>query len=108
MHPIADKAEIAIDFPDKLYIGEFGVHASFDACTEADGVLIRLRRNSGEKRDVQIHLHYLLFADILEELGDALAGAVATIDAPHRERLATAVRHLSTVLQSVTPRPAAG
>ena len=33
MHPIADKAEIAIDFPEKLYIGEFGRHSSFDACS---------------------------------------------------------------------------
>jgi hypothetical protein len=48
MHPIADKAEIAVEFPDKLYMGQFGRHSSFEAATESDGILIRLRHQDGE------------------------------------------------------------
>ena len=98
MHPIADKAEIAVDFPDKLYLGEFGHHSSFEACTEPDGVMIRLSRQGGEKRAVQIHLHDLLFADILEEIGHSFAEG-APIDVQHRERLVVAVRALLGALE---------
>jgi hypothetical protein len=31
LHPISDKAEVAVDFPDKAYIGSFGRHSQFDA-----------------------------------------------------------------------------
>jgi hypothetical protein len=55
MHPITDKAEVAIDFPDKFYMGGFGRDCSFEARAEADGVLIRLVRSEGEKRAVEIH-----------------------------------------------------
>ena len=106
MHPIADKAEIAVDFPDKFYMGEFGRQSSFDARTEADGVLIRLHRQDGEKRDAQIHLHYLLFADIIGELARAVATS-APIDALHREPLVVAVRHLLAALDPAAPTPSA-
>jgi hypothetical protein len=98
MHPIPDKAEIAVDFPEKLYIGEFGRHSSFDAGTEADGVLIRLTRQGGEKRDTQIHLHYLLFGDILAEIARAVAKQTP-IDALHREPLIEAARDLLEALE---------
>jgi len=58
MHPIADKAEITVDFPQKFYMGQFGHHSSFDAAIETDGVLIRLSRQDDGKREAQIHLHY--------------------------------------------------
>jgi hypothetical protein len=98
MHPIADKAEIAVDFPDKLYVGQFGRHSSFEAATEPDGVLIRLRHQDGEKRDVQIHLHYLLFADILAEIARSVANS-APIDAIHSQPLTAATRDLHTALE---------
>ena len=31
LHPIADKAEVSVDFPDKAYIGSFSRHSQFDA-----------------------------------------------------------------------------
>jgi hypothetical protein len=67
MHPIADKTEVAIDFPDKGYMGGFGRDSGYEARAEIDGVLIRLVRNGGEKRIVEIHLHHLLLADILDD-----------------------------------------
>ena len=39
-HPITDKGEVAIDFPDKFYSGGFGRDSSFEARAEADGVLL--------------------------------------------------------------------
>ncbi len=72
MQPIADKAEIAIDFPDKFYMGGFGRDCAFEARAEDDGVLIRLVRSGGEKRVAEIHLHHFLFANILDELARSL------------------------------------
>jgi hypothetical protein len=72
MHPIADKAEIAVEFPDKVYMGQFGQHSSFEATIETSGVLIRLGRRDDERREVQIHLHYLLFADVLAEIARSI------------------------------------
>jgi len=45
MHPITDKAEVAIDFPDKFHSGGFGRDSAFEARAEADNVLIRLVRS---------------------------------------------------------------
>lgn len=73
MHPITDKAEVAIDFPDKLYMGNFGRNSAFEAKADDDGVLIRLVRAGSEKRIVEIHIHYLL-ASILDDLAVSLAG----------------------------------
>ena len=30
LHPISDKAEVSVDFPDKAYIGSFTRHSQFD------------------------------------------------------------------------------
>ena len=35
LHPIADKAEVSVDFPDKAYIGSFSRHSQFDATPTA-------------------------------------------------------------------------
>ncbi len=86
MHPISDKAEVAIDFPDKAYMGGFGRDCSFDARADADGMMIRLVRTSGEKREAEIHLHHFLFAGILDELARSL-GEREPIDETHRQPL---------------------
>jgi len=90
MHQISDKAEVAIDFPDKFYIGGFGRDAEFEVRAEEDAVLIRLVRSGSEKRRVDIHLHYFLFANILEELAASIAQR-KPIDDLHKQPLATAV-----------------
>ena len=97
MHPIADKAEVAIDFPDKFYMGGFGRDCAFEARAEEDGVMIRLVRSSGEKRAVEVHLHHLLLAGILDDVAQSLAGR-EPIDAPHREPLLAAARKLGAAL----------
>jgi hypothetical protein len=99
MHPILDKAEVVIDFPDKFYMGSFGRDSSFKARSEADGVLIRLVRATGEKRAAEMHLHYFLLAAILDELAASLPASPA-IDDAHRKPLAEAAQRLAAVLES--------
>jgi hypothetical protein len=41
LHPISDKAEVSVDFPDKAYIGSFGRHSQFDAYADDDSVAVR-------------------------------------------------------------------
>ena len=98
-HPIADKAEVAIDFPEKLYMGSFTRHSTFEADADAEGVLVRLLRGGSEKRVVEIHLHYFLFADILDEVASSLAKRPA-VDTTHARPLLTAARKLVAVLES--------
>lgn len=70
--PIVDRAEVALDFPDKSYLGSFTRHSSFEASADKEGVLLRLVRGGSEKRQVDIHLHYHLFADMLVELARSI------------------------------------
>jgi hypothetical protein len=97
MHPITDKAEVTIDFPDKFYMGAFGRDCSFDAHADADGVMIRLVHPSGEKREAEMHLHHFLFASILEDLAKSLA-AREPIDEVHRQPLLAAAKNLVAAL----------
>lgn len=104
-HAIADKAEVAIDFPDKFYMGGFGRDCAFEARADADGVAIRLIRSGDDKRVAEIHLHHLLFADILEEIARSLAGRAA-VDTTHREPLLKAAQDLAAALQKTDILPA--
>jgi hypothetical protein len=98
MHPITDKAEVAIDFPDKFYSGGFGRDSSFEARAEDEGVLLRLVRAGGEKRAAAIHLHHFLLAAILDDLASSIAER-EPIDQVHREPLLNAARNLAAALE---------
>ena len=98
MHPIMDKGEVAIDFPDKYYSGGFGRDCSFEARAEDDGVLIRLVRSGDDKRAAAIHLHHFLLAGILEDLAASLAER-GPIDTVHREPLLNAARRFVAALE---------
>lgn len=97
MHPIIDEAEVAIDFPDKFYAGTFSRHAKFEARGENDGLMIKLLRDEGEKRQVEIHLHHHLLADILEEWADSLADQPPMQEA-HRDTLKEAIQKVEKAL----------
>jgi hypothetical protein len=98
-HPIADKAEVTIDFPDKFYMGGFGRDCAFEARAEAEGVLIRLVRAGEDKRVAEVHLHHLLFANILDELARSISEH-ETINDPHRGPLLKAAQNLATALET--------
>lgn len=98
MHPISDKAEVTIDFPDKFYMGGFGRDCGFEARAEDDGVMIRLVRSSGDRRQVEMHLHHFLFAAIVEDLASSL-GEREPVDEVHRQSLLAAARNLVSALE---------
>jgi hypothetical protein len=97
MKSITDKAEVSIDFPDKVYMGSFGRESSFDVKVEADEVLLHIVRKGEARRQVAVHLHYYLLADILTDLGLGLAER-ETLDASHRDALKAGVDSLNKAL----------
>ena len=58
--PIPDKAEVALEYPDKLYIGTFERSAQFDAHLDEAGVSLTLYRPGSEdvRKSVHVHLHH--------------------------------------------------
>jgi hypothetical protein len=98
LHPIADKAEVSVEFPDKAYIGSFGRNSQFDAYADADSVAIKLVRPGDDRREAVLHLHYGLLAEILAELAQSLM-AREPLDEPHRADLSAAAQRLSTALE---------
>jgi hypothetical protein len=65
--PIPDKAEVAVEYPDKLYIGTFEQSARFDAHLDETGISLSLHRTGADNlgKSVRMHFQYGLFADIL-------------------------------------------
>src|SRR5271169_3753351 len=98
LHPIADKAEVSVDFPDKAYMGSFGRNSQFDAYADVDSVAIRLVRPGEDRREAMVHLHYGLLAEILAELARSLA-ARDPLDEQHRNELGEAAKQLAAALQ---------
>lgn len=98
LHPIADKAEVSVDFPDKAYVGSFSRHSQFDAYADTDTVAIRLVRPGEDRREAMVHLHYGLLAGILAELATSLS-ARDPLDEMHRLELSEAVKRLAAALE---------
>jgi hypothetical protein len=98
LHPIADKAEVSVDFPDKAYMGSFSRNSQFDAYADEDSVAIRLVRPGEDRREAAMHLHYGLLADILLELARSLASR-DPLDERHRSELSDAARQLAASLE---------
>lgn len=98
LHPIADKAEVSVEFPDKAYIGSFGRHSQFDAYADADSVAIKLIRPGEDRREAVIHLHYGLLSEILSELARSLASR-GQLDELHRTELSEGAKRLAASLE---------
>jgi hypothetical protein len=98
LKPITDRAEVAIDFPDKAYMGSFGQASSFEATADGEGVTIKLARSGEDRRTAQMHLHYYLVAGALADIAAALA-ARPPLDDAHREPLLAAARALVSALE---------
>ena len=98
LHPIPDKAEVSVDFPDKAYIGYLGRQSQLDAYADADSVAIRLVRPDEDRREAVVHPHYGLLADILGELARSLA-ARDPVDEQHHRELSEAAKLLAASLE---------
>ena len=101
--PIPDKAEVAVEYPDKLYIGTFAQTARFDAHFDETGISLSLYREGGSdtRKSVRMHFHYALFAEILRDLART-AASVPPADVAHREELLDGAKALSGALENAT------
>ena len=98
-HPITDKAQVSIDFPEKFYVGSFGRDSSLDVSADDQGIHINLERQVGKKRRVGFHVHYYLLADLLQSIGQAL-NSYGEIDEPHRSALVDATQTLTKAVKA--------
>ena len=78
-------------------MGSFGREASFDVKVEADEVMLRLVRTGEERREITVHLHYYLLADMLKEIGQGLM-ARDFLHESHREALGCGVAALAAAM----------
>jgi hypothetical protein len=86
--PVPDKAEVALEYPDKFYIGTFEQTARFDAHLDEAGISLSLYRTGGAdvRKSVHMHFHFALFAEILRDLAKTVS-AVPLGDEAHRDAL---------------------
>jgi len=86
--PIPDKAEVALEYPDKLYIGTFERTARFDAHLDETGISLSLHRTGAidVRKTIRMHFHYALFAEILRDLAKTVS-ALPPADVGHRDAL---------------------
>jgi hypothetical protein len=93
--PIPDKAEVALEYPDKLYIGTFERTARFDAHLDQTGISLSLERggDANVRKTIRMHFHYGLFAEILDDLAKTVS-AFPLGDIAHRDRLSASARAL--------------
>lgn len=68
--PIPDKAEIALEYPDKLCVGTFERSSRFEAHLDPTGIALTLERPGADdiRKSIHMHINFGLFADILREL----------------------------------------
>jgi len=99
--PIPDKAEVAVEYPDKLYIGTFEQTARFDAHLDEAGISLSLHRTGAAdvRKSVHMHFHYALFAEILRDLAKTVA-SLPPADVAHREALRDAAKALYFALKA--------
>jgi hypothetical protein len=97
-HPVSDKAEVALEYPDKFYSGTFERSSRFEAALDATGVGLMLERPGAEdvRKSVHIHLNYGLLADIIDRL--ALTVDHIPDGDIHRDHLKRAVAALHKAL----------
>ena len=98
LRPIPDRAEVAIDFPEKTFTGSFGGGSAYEVAADAEGVTLRLVRTRGSSRTIELHVHYHLLAEVLAETARELTEKHLPAEVPRRalhdavEALRAAVR----------------
>ena len=97
--PVPDKAEIALEYPDKLYVGTFEHSSRFEAHLDPTGFTLVLERPGAEdvRKSIHMHINFGLFANILSELASTVGG-IPKDDLLHRDQLTQAVAELHRAL----------
>jgi hypothetical protein len=101
--PLPDKAEVALEYPDKLYIGTFDRSSRFEAHLDATGLSLTLERvgDTDSRKTVHLHLNYGLVAEILLDVARTVTKLPAD-DIAHREALSEAAAALNKALSSAS------
>jgi len=97
--PIPDKAEIALEYPDKLYVGTFEHTSRFEAHLDPTGFSLILERLGDEDVRKSV-INFGLFASILSELASTVR-RIPKDDIVHRDQLAQATAELHRALIQV-------
>jgi hypothetical protein len=97
--PVPDKAEIALEYPDKFYVGTFERSSRFEAHLDPTGIELVLERPGAEdvRKSIHMHINFGLFANILTELASSV-GRIPKDDVLHRDQLEQAVAELHRAL----------
>ena len=97
--PIPDKAEIALEYPDKFYVGTFEHTSRFEAHLDPTGIALTLTRPGAEdvRKSVHMHLSFGLVAGILQDVAESI-GNLPKDDIAHRRQLTDAVARLHAAL----------
>jgi VIT1/CCC1 family predicted Fe2+/Mn2+ transporter len=97
--PVPDKAEVALEYPDKFYVGTFEHSSRFEAHLDGSGFALVLTRPGAEdvRKSVHLHISFGLLAGILRDLAGSVA-AIPKDDIAHREQLAEALAELQKAL----------
>src|ERR1700692_4066952 len=97
--PIPDKAEVALEYPDKLYIGTFERSSRFDAHLDTRGLSLSLERqgDADTRKTVHMNLNFGLLAEILCDIAKTV-GKIPLDDLSHRQALAQAAAELHRAL----------
>jgi hypothetical protein len=97
--PIPDKAEVALEYPDKFHVGTFAHTSRFDAHLEPTGLALTLEQPGSEdvRKSIHMHLNYGLLAAILRDVAAGI-GALPADDGLHREQLREAAEALHQAL----------
>ncbi|MCP4317725.1 MAG: hypothetical protein GY789_17325 [Hyphomicrobiales bacterium] len=95
---VQDKAVVSIEFPDKVYIGSFARNSKVEARAEDDGLLIKLVSAGEQKREVEMHLHHHVLADILAEWAESLVDD-PPMQTDHRKTLKSALKRVEKALK---------
>jgi hypothetical protein len=103
--PLPDKAEVALEYPDKFYVGTFDRTSRFDAHLDATGLSLVLERPGEEsvRKSIHMHLNYDLFAQILKDVA-ATAAAMDPDDMAHRAAVAQGAQALVRALDGKRQR----
>ena len=99
--PIPDQAEVALEYPDKFYVGTFEHSSRFEAHLDGSGFALVLQRPGADdvRKSVHLHISFGLFAGIVRELAGSVA-AIPKDDIAHREQLAEALAELQQALRN--------
>lgn len=97
--PISDRAEVALEYPDKLYVGTFERTSRFEAHLDPTGIALTLEHPGAEdvRKSIHMHINFGLFADILRDLASTV-GRVPKDDVLHHDQLTQAIAELHRAL----------